>query len=84
MGTRHLIAVQLGGEYRVAQYGQWDGYPDSAGIDVLFYGYKIVTDKGDVTLAFRNLSNGYYGGSIEEAPRRESKTWRSIADDWSA
>ena len=35
MGTRHLIAVQLGGEYKVAQYGQWDGYPSCTGVDVL-------------------------------------------------
>ena len=26
MGTRHLIAVVLNGEHRVAQSGQWDGY----------------------------------------------------------
>ena len=26
MGTRHLIGVIYGGEYKIAQYGQWDGY----------------------------------------------------------
>lgn len=26
MGTRHLIGVISGGEYKIAQYGQWDGY----------------------------------------------------------
>ena len=35
MGTRHLTAVQLDGEYKIAQYGQWDGYPSSQGVDVL-------------------------------------------------
>lgn len=35
MGTRHLIAVQLNEEYKVAQYGQWDGYPEGQGLDVL-------------------------------------------------
>lgn len=35
MGTRHLIAVQSGGEYKVAQYGQWDGYPSGQGVDIL-------------------------------------------------
>lgn len=35
MGTRHLTAVQLDGEYKIAQYGQWDGYPSGQGIDVL-------------------------------------------------
>lgn len=35
MGTRHLIAVSTGNDYPIAQYGQWDGYPDGQGIDVL-------------------------------------------------
>lgn len=25
MGTRNLTAVYLDGQYKVAQYGQWDG-----------------------------------------------------------
>ncbi len=35
MGTRHLIAVQIDGAYKIAQYGQWDGNPACTGIDVL-------------------------------------------------
>lgn len=31
MGTRHLICVVVAGEYKVAQYGQWDGYPSGQG-----------------------------------------------------
>ena len=27
MGTRNLTVVYLDGQYKVAQYGQWDGYP---------------------------------------------------------
>lgn len=37
MRTRHLIAVQLDGEYKIAQYGQWDGYPEGKGVDVLHF-----------------------------------------------
>ena len=37
MGTRHLIAVQVDGEYRVAQYGEWEGYPRGQGVDVLAF-----------------------------------------------
>jgi hypothetical protein len=37
MGTRHLIAVQIDGEYPIAQYGQWDGYPDGQGLTVLHF-----------------------------------------------
>ena len=35
MGTRHLTIVFDAGEYRVAQYGQWDGYPEGAGVKIL-------------------------------------------------
>lgn len=35
MGTRHLIAVFVDGEYKVAQYGQWDGDPEGQGVGVL-------------------------------------------------
>ena len=31
MGTRHLTVVVVDGIHRVAQYGQWDGYPDGQG-----------------------------------------------------
>ena len=31
MGTRNLVCVVKGGEYKVAQYGQWDGYPTGQG-----------------------------------------------------
>ena len=35
MGTRNLTAVMIGGQYKIAQYGQWDGYPEGQGIRVL-------------------------------------------------
>jgi hypothetical protein len=35
MGTRHLIAVQKNNEYKVAQYGQWDGYLSGQGDSIL-------------------------------------------------
>lgn len=35
MGTRNLTIVFMDGEYRVAQYGQWDGYPEGQGLTCL-------------------------------------------------
>jgi len=31
---------------------------------VQFYGCKIVTDRGEIVIDYRNSSNGYYGGSL--------------------
>ena len=35
MGTRNLTCVYLNGEFKVAQYGQWDGHPDGQGRTIL-------------------------------------------------
>lgn len=35
MGTRNLTCVVHERTYKVAKYGQWDGYPDSLGIKIL-------------------------------------------------
>lgn len=42
MGARHLTIVVLNQEYKVAQYGQWDGYPDSAGARIVDFLRKIL------------------------------------------
>lgn len=47
-GTRHLIAVQVDGDYKVAQYGQWDGYPSDAGLEVLQFLESLI-DSDDRT-----------------------------------
>ena len=31
---------------------------------VVYYGFKIVTDKGEILIDYRNDSNGYYGGGM--------------------
>lgn len=36
MGTRHYQKViNKEGEVKIRQYGQWDGYPDGQGVDIL-------------------------------------------------
>ena len=53
MGTRHLIAVYKDGEHKIAQYGQWDGYPEGQGVDVL----KFLRRDGNREILFNRLDH---------------------------
>ncbi|KAI4724769.1 hypothetical protein E4T49_07510 [Aureobasidium sp. EXF-10728] len=37
MGTRNLTLVYYKGQYRIIQYGQWDGYPSGQGLKILSF-----------------------------------------------
>ena len=54
MGTRNLTIVYLDGEYKVAQYGQWDGYPEGNGLKVLHFLKDM--DEKKFRAAVRNTS----------------------------
>ena len=41
MGTRHLTIVKSEGEIKVAQYGQWDGDPESTGVNIVNFLHEI-------------------------------------------
>lgn len=44
MGTRHYIQIQLNNEYRLEQYGQWDGYMSGVGVDVIIFLKKLISN----------------------------------------
>jgi hypothetical protein len=50
------------------------------------YGYEITTDRGKAKLAFRNSSNGYYGGwASEDTSAPPVSEWHEITtSDWQA
>lgn len=50
------------------------------------YGIELRTEAGAATLVFRNSSNGYYGGWVDEIAEieRVPETARRIEGDWSA
>jgi hypothetical protein len=37
MGTRNLTMVYQDEQFKVAQYGQWDGYPEGLGVQLLHF-----------------------------------------------
>lgn len=44
MGTRNLTMVTLDGETKVAQYGQWDGYPTGQGVIIAKFLKRVDLD----------------------------------------
>ncbi|KUI62430.1 hypothetical protein VP1G_09557 [Cytospora mali] len=55
MGTRHLIIIYQDGKYKLAQYGQWDGYPEGQGVAVL----KFLSEPNNLTKLVANLDKLY-------------------------
>jgi len=51
-----------------------------------FYGIEIRTLRGRAHLAYRNSSNGYYGGNLSSPSRLDAVPdgYREIGEDWSA
>lgn len=57
MGTRHMIGVVIDGDFKIAQYGQWDGYPGGQGATVLDFAQTAdLTDFADKCRALRWIS----------------------------
>ena len=72
MGTRHITAVVSEGQFVVAQYGQWDGYPTGAGNDIV----AIISGKIDQLKANLKHIVPVESGTVE-------RYWTECgADDW--
>ena len=54
MGTRHLICVYYKRRFALAQYGQWDGYPQGQGRDIYHWIWK---NHGNIIRLKRGLSH---------------------------
>ena len=61
MGTRNLTVVFVDGEYKVAQYGQWDGYPEGQGAECL----DFLRNKMDENKFREQLKNIRFGSEEE-------------------
>ena len=55
MGTRNLVEVVKDGQLKVAQYGQWDGYPTGQGVVIAQFIQKDM-DKDKFKQALDNLA----------------------------
>lgn len=77
MGTRHIIAVQSKGEYKIAQYGQWDGYPDGQGVTVL----SFLQDEKQVKKLKKNLAKTRFIDNEKDKDFLEA--YEKNAPEWS-
>lgn len=77
MGTRHLIAVQKDNSYKVAQYGQWDGYLSGQGDSILKFFHE-----NDLETFRTKVDNCFFGTQeqIDEAyaPYTDGNGWMTF------
>lgn len=78
MGTRHLIGVVKDNQLKVAQYGQWDGYPEGQGAAVL----EFLSNKENINKLTKNLSKTRF---IDEdgVDKDFIESYRNNAPEWS-
>lgn len=80
MGTRNLTIVHKNGEYKVAQYGQWDGYPEGLGATLLNFLKNVNID------SFRNAIDNvsfYTQEELEEIDKQIDEARKVIPNyEW--
>jgi hypothetical protein len=67
MGTRNLTMVISNGETKVAQYGQWDGYPEGQGATAL----KFLTNN-DLVKFKHKLNSVFF---VNDRKQKEIDSW---------
>ena len=84
MGTRNLtMVINQEGEKKVAQYGQWDGYPSGVGVGVLkFLKDKEVFEKFKVNLSkVRFLDEEGVDKEFIESYNKNAPQWSNELDN---
>ena len=81
MGTRNLTAVFVDGEYKVAQYGQWDGYPEGQGKTCLEFARNFLANKTDRE-AFADKVRACSWITQEEIDRRNAMIKSGEVKNW--
>jgi hypothetical protein len=75
MGTRHFVGVIHKGEWKIAQYGQWDGYPSGQGKTVLAFLRRV---KWDVFKKQLTKVSWITDAELEEIDIEYGNTWHDV------
>ena len=78
------ISSLIGGHVRDVRGDDSEQITEEDYDTIAHYSYQILTDKGECSLLYKNMSNGYYGGSLDfmdEEPK--DVEWRSLTGDYS-
>lgn len=73
MGTRHLTIIKMKGKSH-AQYGQWDGYPEGAGVKVLAFLQQLLKSDEKKDTFLENFSK-----AKNLSPKEIQKRWATIS-----
>ena len=79
MGTRNSTLVQIDGEYKVAQYCQWDGYPEGQGSGLI--NFLRIADLDKLKSNIRSLEEIDSKGVDDlliECGHQEDSAWVSV------
>lgn len=89
MGTRNLTIVKHNDQIKVAQYGQWDGYPTGVGqgivdflrkTDLNEFKEKIKACRFIPQEKLEKMTNEQYGKLLEEQPQFSRDTADRVLD----
>ena len=80
MGTRNLTIVKHNGKYKVAQYGQWDGYPSGQGVTVLEFAWTL--SRINSLLEFTHKVDAVEEASSEYIADIEKRVQQGRLKDW--
>ncbi|KAK3362904.1 hypothetical protein B0T25DRAFT_587031 [Lasiosphaeria hispida] len=73
MGTRHIICIFWKGKFLVAQYGQWDGYPEGQGVKI----FRFLSVQRNIDHLKDGLEKRVYYPTIEQL-----RTMQAEVDNW--
>lgn len=83
MGTRNLTIIFYKGEYKLAQYGQWDGYPSGQGLTVLKFARDTLSPY--LSPAMNAERRKQFLDNLEKCrqiePEKLQKMWREAGAD---